>query len=116
MVKNYEFPTSKKLGDLKLEASIKETVIIKPKMYLTDEVAKCKGLGRMNREEFYKTIDEKRRKVRRFTKFKESNKRGLSYNTIIEFYKYLNLEDNKRIWDNPFSMELQDSNPLKIGV
>lgn len=51
----------------------------------------------------------------KFTKFKESMRRGLDINEIIPMIKKLNLKDNKRVWNENvnYSM-LNDSEPINI--
>lgn len=109
------FEDSKKLGRLKLEFQVREGVIIKPKMYMIDTKVKCKGLGLMMPDEFMELLKSKKRKMERFVKFKEANKRGLCYNEILSYDKVIDLEDNKRRWPARFSpFELQESEALKI--
>lgn len=109
------FYTSDKLGELKREFKIKDGILIKPKMYVVNDMVKCKGMGFMEREDFLQLIEDKKRKVMRFAKFKESNRRGLHYNEKLEYYKMVSLEDNKRLWSNKFNpFSLQSSNSLKI--
>jgi len=121
IITDYKFKTSKKLGDLKLEHSIKKGIIIKPKFYYlknekNEEVYKIKGIfGIKKYEDFINLLKTKKFKYVKFTKFKESLKRGLNFNQILEVEKVLSLEDNKRIWDKEFNYnELQKSKPFEI--
>lgn len=107
--------TSDKLGDMKLEGKIKEGIIVKPKMYLTDEKVKCKGVHNIDGEVFQNILKTNKVSFKRFTKFKESLRRKLSFNQIIDIEKVLNLEDDKRLWREKFNrFTLQDSEPISI--
>lgn len=106
-------PTGEELGEVKdIWGREVEGVIIKPKMYRLDSTVKCKGLGRMTPLEFEELLSTKKRKMERFSKFKESNRRGLAYNEKLSFFKYLDLNDDKRLWGGDFSEEiLEGSRP-----
>jgi len=114
---------SNKLGELKLEYKIKEGIFVKPKMYAFtdnsgDSHIKVKGLPPSRHwsfTEFKKFLKKPRAEYTKFTKFKESNKRGFAYNEIIDVFKELNLEDEKRKWKSLFDYNvLENSTPLKI--
>jgi hypothetical protein len=128
-------PESLELGDLKLEMTIKEGYIVRPKFYamLQDEVdkdgkhieyVKIKGLGkRLSYYEFVGLLhcplqdNGKTQRVEydKFTKFKEAIRRDFIPNEIIAVHKEFSLEDEKRIWPNEFDMnELQQGIPLEI--
>lgn len=107
------FETSKELGELKLEHGGINGMIIKPKMYLfTDdkgeEIHKCKGLMRVDFEEFRDKvkIGNPEFNYKKFIKMKESVRRKMKTNLVIDTLKKFNLEDNKRNWKekefNPF--------------
>ncbi len=103
------------LGALKHEFTINNGVLIKPKMYIINETGRCKGIRSFDRSVLNALIVDNKTKVRRFTKFKECNRRGIAYNRIIEFYKEIDLEDNKRVWRSKFNPEiLQDSKPIIV--
>jgi len=111
--KNYE--ESLELGELKKEFSIKSGVLVKPKMYMVNDIIKCKGLSRMTKADFMNILMTKTAKVTRFVKFKEANRRGLKYNEIIDFSKLIDVEDSKRVWPEKFNKErLQDSEPIMV--
>jgi hypothetical protein len=120
-------PTSLELGDLKLEMKVKEGYIVRPKFYAVVEddnnsYVKIKGLGkRLSYFEFGEMLaaplqeNGHTQKIchNKFTKFKESIRRGLIPNEIIAVNKEFSLEDEKRIWPTKFDMNvLQDSLPL----
>lgn len=111
------FENSNKLGKLKLCKIAKEGIIIKPKMYLLDNETKVKGLWNIDKNDFMGILESKKANMRRLVKFKEGNKRNLKYNSEIIFIKELDLEDDKRLWEEKFSAEkLQISKPLEITV
>lgn len=118
-----EIPDSMELGALKLEFKIKEGIFVKPKMYAFvddtgDSHVKVKGLPPSKRwsfTEFKRFLKNPVTKYTKFTKFKESNKRGFAYNEIIDVEKALSLEDEKRQWVDKFNPEtIQSSIPLII--
>lgn len=112
--------TSNKLGDLKLEHSLKRIIIIKPKMYYlgngNDPVIKIKGVRRIKGfYNFMKVIEGEPITQMKFTKMKESIRRGFSFNQKIFVSKKLDLEDTKRKWDKKFNVsEMQISEAIKI--
>lgn len=115
IITHKEFSVSLELGDLKKEYDIRRAIFVKPKMYIIDDKAKCKGIRRLNEAGFMDILNTKSAKIQRFTKFKESLRRGFSFNEKIEFYKKFNLEDNKRKWGVPFDFNaLQDSEALVV--
>lgn len=115
IISNKDFETSHNLGDLKLEYNIKEGILVKPKMYIINETARCKGIGFLNKKEFNELIKNKKFIINKFVKFKECNRRNLYYNQKLEVLKQLNLEDNKRIWEDKFNPNvLQDSCAIEI--
>lgn len=110
-----DYDTDDKLGSLKLVETMPEAVLVKPKFYLTPKGAKCKGVRRLDEKEFYNLLLTKSVSNIKFSKFKESLRRGLSYNEKIEVIKELDIEDNKRIWEGKFNIEeVQDSNSLYL--
>jgi len=121
---------SKELGELKIEMHITDGQIVRGKMYdVHDEksgktMTKIKGLGilkaydsRINSSQFRKAVYSGNFKFRttRFAKIRESLRRNLTPNEIIDFDKEFSLEDDKRSWEKPFdAKELQSSEPLEI--
>ncbi len=115
LITNKDLGDSDRLGSMKKEFSIKEGIIVKPKMYLTDEYAKCKGVYHLSKDKFIELLATQKAHIRRFAKFKEANKRKLSFNQEITFDKNISLEDNKREWQELFNPDvLQDSKALII--
>jgi hypothetical protein len=113
--------TSKLLGDLKLEDTIKHGIVIKPKAYFVNEAVKFKGM-RIPKDTKHidrlkkNVLAEKPLRFEKFVKMKEGIKRNMLINSIIIVEKHMNLEDIKRDWKgkkfNPY--EFQDSEPLRI--
>lgn len=115
LITSIDLQTSERLGKLKLVDNISEGILVKPKMYILGDNARCKGVGFLNKEEFNNLLNDGQFTINKFAKFKEANKRNLHYNQKIEVIKKLGLEDNKRIWNNKFNFYmLQDSKPLII--
>lgn len=115
--------TSSALGDLKLEMRIVEGVVIRPKMYAfvddkNKEYVKIKGLGRrLSYMEFNGLFKSPYIQYTKFTKIRESIRRDLIPNEIIEVHKEFSLEDEKRVWPAPFDREVfQRSEPLMIDM
>jgi hypothetical protein len=106
LITDTELSTSSDLGDIKKEYDIKEGLLIKPKFYYLKsyddkEIFKIKGIrGVKSYEQFYDIIKNGHYEYIKFTKFKESIRRGFAFNQKIPVYKELDLEDNKRIWKN----------------
>lgn len=122
-----ELPTGKELGELKLEMRIEDGFIVKPKFYALEysdndtlkECVKIKGVSRkLSMLEFKGLLweqDDRERKVayQKFLKFKESLRRKLTPNLIVDIVKVLSVEDTKRIWTDPFRSDiLQESRPM----
>lgn len=108
------FSHSEKLGELKFIGKVKTGMLIRPKFYLLGEIVKCKGANRVKKEHFYEMLSGKAYMYDKFTKFKESLRRGFSFNEKISIEKNFSLEDDKRKWEESFSSEtLQDSSPLE---
>lgn len=139
LITDYRFTHSLKLGELKKEFSVIEGYIVKPKMYgfLKDNFSstikmkgiKSKGSTIINEnnefveelkdyESFKRFVLSKQKlgfSFQTFSKFKQSIKTNISFNTIGDIQKFLSMEDNKRVWDRPFNPEeLQFSNPLTM--
>lgn len=116
-------PTSSALGALKLEMNVSHGVIVKPKFYAfvnsdDKEIVKIKGIGaRLQFDDFMRVLENKKVEYDKFMKFKESIRRGMIPNEIIKILKKLDLEDNKRIWDNRFNFGMiSDSDPRFIKI
>lgn len=110
-----DFDCSNNLGDIKKVMDIKKGIIVKPKMYYFDDIAKCKGIRLEGVDDFLKIISSKKGHIKKFVKFKEANRRGLKYNSIIDFDKIINLEDDKRFWKEKFSIDsMEESLPLEV--
>ena len=116
-----ELITGNELGQLKLEMKIYRGVVVRPKFYAVQdynnkEYVKIKGLGkRLSYLEFLGLLTTKYIEYDKFTKFKESLRRDLIPNEIIETHKTFSLEDEKRLWENKFNVvELAESEPINL--
>lgn len=125
IITQHTFNESKELGALKKEYEIKEGVLVKPKMYFFKgidedskdcEIYKCKGLMNIKSyEDFVNILDTKEYHYTKFTKFKESLRRKIYFNEMIDVTKKLDLEDNKRKWKKEFNQyEKQESKPIEV--
>ena len=97
------FESSKVLGKLKLVMPIDSGIIVRPKFYALHtedkDYVKVKGLGtRIVWSEFANLLIEGKTKYDRFLRFRESQRRGLQPNEIIQQPKQFNLDDDKRDW------------------
>lgn len=109
--------TGKELGMMKHEGKISEAIFIKPKMYLMDKSVKVKGINKCNKKDFETILRGGSVKKIKFSKLRESIRRGFNPNTKISINKTLNLEDNKRLWSERFCEESeQNSVPLELDV
>lgn len=115
--------TSLELGDMKEEdgSPFKYTYFVKPKFYFLidneeNETTKIKGINRANKDDFFALINGKSVKKQKFSKIKESVRRGLLPNTKIELEKVMSLEDNKREWfKDTNTKDILISEPLEIN-
>lgn len=105
--------TSKELGGWKQELKNEKGIIVKPKMYVLGNYVKCKGVNKITMPDFLSILKGNPVNITRFVKFKEANRRHLTYNEIISFTKDLDLEDTKRKWENAYNHKvLEDSKPI----
>ena len=120
VITSMDLPTSNKLGDLKLEMSVHDGIIVKPKMYALNtsvgEYVKIKGVGtQLDNARFDKLLLEPSVTYDKFMKLKESMRRGFIPNEIQSITKNLDLEDSKRVWKGVFNPKvLQNSKPLNL--
>jgi len=114
---------SKEMGELKLEHRIKEGIFIRPKMYgfLTEEGEshiRIKGNSASfdwDYDRFKRFISNPTVQTDRFSTFKTANRKGISFNSILQIEKNFELEDDKRIWEGSFNpLSAQGSSPLVI--
>jgi len=119
------FPETNELGGLKCEGYINGGVICRPKTYMLTgnfegKKYKCaiKGIGkRVHPDEFMEYMRNPIATYHKFIKWKEAKRRNLIVNERVEILKHLNLEDDKRIWDEPFNhKEFQISKPFFIDM
>lgn len=105
-------PTSNKLGDMKLEGVLEYAEFYKPKMYTMkfldeeDSIVKIKGIPKCNTQELQTLLNNGSVKRVKFSKLKESIRRGIDPNSVIEVDKKLSLQDTKRLWFGDISVPL----------
>lgn len=130
LITRRQLPTSTALGRLKEEMRIDEGYIIRPKFYaLTGTLGhgsdsreviktKLKGYGaRLSFDAFLDIVDGKDAVYRKFIKLRESLRRGLPLNGVMDVVKHFNVEDTKRVWPAPFAKdELMWSEPLAFPL
>jgi len=113
------------LGDWELEHVCDGGVFIRPKMYMIrigdDAICKNKGVGKFTNtsDTFMSAIHTGGVRTERFTKMVESSRMGIKSGTVIELFKRMGLEDDKRIWEKEFDInDWQDSEPheLRCGL
>ena len=116
---------SKILGELKLENTIKDGIIIKPKMYsLNDEFGKShtklKGVSQKCVFNLRDLAQDPEIVMEKWTKIREALRsiQGLSVNEKRDVIKTISLEDTKRNWNGElFSFDkLQDSKPIELNL
>jgi len=113
-------PTSNKLGALKIERTISDLVIVKPKFYayIHEKGFKPRLKGaKLSRDitfdGFKDIIKNKRVEYIKFMKLKESLRQNIPLNSVMDQVKIFSLEDNKRLWPNKFDLNSeQDSEPI----
>jgi len=111
------------LGEWKLEGVIEDSVFIRPKFYKYvendgTEIFKVKGVpGKyINKDTFNSLVQGNKLTYSRMSKMKESNRRALPYNLMMQTKKQLGVEDDKRLWKKKFSLyDIQDSEPLNMS-
>lgn len=125
-------PTSNDLGDIKLEKTFEDLLIVKAKMYAGrelegNELIKIKGVMRPKKPEdtygiryYQDLLDMANRgyveaKNWGFTKFRSGLQEGKYINQPYEISKTMGLEDDKRIWEGIFTMKPQDSKPIRLS-
>jgi hypothetical protein len=142
----HDIGSSNKLGEMKLEMSILEAVLVKPKFYALYgfkkddpvEEVKIKGFSRavsyleiqgeriklegrkkkfLNYLEFKGFLIQPKAKYNKFVKFKEALRRHMKPNQDIMTEKFFGLEDDKRMWKGKFKInELCDSKPVIVSI
>jgi hypothetical protein len=116
--------TGKSLGMMKLEKTIKEGWLIKPKLYFLsptegDDYVKAKGLRLKGKADFFQLLHDRKSSYMKITKWKQSIRQHKKARKVLFSYqetKQLEMEDNKRIWKQPLDLlSLGDSKPRKVN-
>jgi len=111
-----ELPTGNALGEMKLEYKVNKGVYVKPKFYMmnfnvkdketnqitTIDDVKIKGVNHADTKNFIDIINGNSVKKIKFSKLRESIRRGLKPNTKIKVTKLLGIDDDKRVWSHNF--------------
>jgi hypothetical protein len=104
---------SNNLGEMKLEATIKEGILVKPKFYSFNfgdkQIYKIKGVKGANQFIFDDLLHKKKIYYKKFIKMKEAIKHKMIVNSIYQVEKIVKLNDNKRIWKNEFNPYIYDN-------
>jgi hypothetical protein len=98
-------PTSNKLGEMKLESHLQKCIFVKPKMYYMQEssgkeIIKMKGVNKPNIQDFNSVMNGEKVQKIKFSKIKESVRRRIKPNTVLQIEKSINIQDDKRVWIN----------------
>lgn len=123
LITEHKIEQGSRLGELKLENTLKTAYIIKPKMYMfmneDDEcIVKIKGVGtKIDYNLFLEIMDTRKVSYTKFVKIREAIRRSLACNEMIDVQKTLNLDDNKRLWEYAHfdPKTIQSSSPLLIS-
>lgn len=127
IITKMETENSNEFGKLKLEKTFTQFTINRPKFYYVKDIdknmyyVKVKGLrladnNTMRYKQFLDIMNKKTISQMRFSKFKESIRKNIPFNTKYMMEKKTDLEDDKRDWNNQIfsKTELQDSKPHKL--
>lgn len=107
---------SELLGQMKHEGSYDKAIFVKPKFYsLGEDYIKIKGLSKANCKDFIRILNGETIIKEKFSKLKESVKRGKLPNRIIEVPKKYSLIDNKRIWEHNNLDLISSSEPIEVA-
>ncbi len=118
VTKSY-LPESKELGDMKLEYFVERGIFVKPKFYMMNDDVKIKGVNKAKSDDFFNIIDGKTVNKIKFSKLRESIRRGIKPNTKINVPKNMSLDDDKRVWKENFlslieNKKYEESEPVEI--
>ena len=104
------------IGRMKLEQTITDGVVVRPKLYRVDDHVRSKGFRRLDKEGFEKILHGEPISIVRWAKLRESLRRDLVVLQDLEVLKKASLEDDKRVWKTLFNEhELQKSEPLVLN-
>lgn len=106
--------TGNELGQMKYEGKFKNCIFIKPKLYLMNNHVKMKGISRPNLIDFLTIYYGGKVQKMKFTRLKESARKGITPNTKITIPKSLQLEDNKRVWEHQDLESVSPSKPIEV--
>lgn len=122
-VQSKAYESKKELGEMKEEkgSPFKETYFVKPKFYFLldnddNEIVKIKGVNRATKKDFDDILKGLPVEKLKFSKLKESIRRGFNPNKKIIVEKMMSLEDNKRVWQtDPNNKEILISEAIELN-
>lgn len=106
---------NKELGNMKHEGLYNDCIFIKPKMYKLGDTIKIKGIRKSNIDDIKNVMMGKSVTKEKFSKLRESARRGFMPNTKISVTKNVNIIDDKRIWEHNNLDKIANSTPLVIN-
>lgn len=106
---------NKELGNMKHEGLYNDCIFIKPKMYKLGDTIKIKGIRKSNIDDIKNVMMGKSVTKEKFSKLRESARRGFMPNTKMRVTKNVNIIDDKRIWEHNNLDKIANSTPLVIN-
>lgn len=108
--------TGNELGQMKIEGKYPYAIFVKPKFYLVWFKARIKGVASPTVEDFDSILRGEKVVKQKFTRLKESVRRGMKPNTIIDVPKNLTLMDEKREWEHTDLNRIANSKPIEVSL
>jgi len=99
---------------MKHEGLYTEAVFIKPKFYRIENSIKIKGVNKATIEDFDVILGGGCVSKMKFSKLRESARRGICPNTKMFVEKNLDLKDNKRVWEHNDLTKIATSTPIEV--
>lgn len=103
-----------KLGNMKFEGKYTDCMFIKPKFYCLGDIVKIKGVSRATHDDFITILNGGSVSKMKFSRIKESARRGIQPNTKMIVKKNLSLIDDKRIWEHNDLSTISESKPVEV--
>jgi hypothetical protein len=105
---------SKELGNMKHEGLYNDCIFIKPKMYKLGDNIKIKGIRKSNNEDIQNVMIGNSITKEKYSKLRESVRRGMSPNTKMNVTKKVDIIDNKRTWEHNSLDTVSRSTPMVL--
>jgi hypothetical protein len=106
---------TKELGDMKHEGLFNNCIFIKPKMYKLGDSIKIKGIRKSDNEDIKNIMIGKSITKEKYSKLRESVRRGMMPNTKMMVTKKVDIIDNKRIWEHDNLEIVSESYPMVLN-